>query len=221
MHFTFFNTLKYYIPRVTCACLKCEENRWWCSLLLDAVLQNPVASADCMCVHMCVCYLSPCCRARCNIISRQYWAVLGPLYSHSWSPGASHSREGQSDRRTHREGRLCSSRFSTSSTSGGRARKWNRQRKENSIIINARNTSRRKLEREAARKKKECERRGKMDVIKWNTSEEAPRPHLQKSIIHQLKQSQSLILWKNHLGVKMRGVTLISHFSNYLCCIQT
>lgn len=104
----------------SCACLKCEWNR--CFLLLDAILCCLQTSKLCVWVYT-LYYLSPCCKARWSIISRQYWVALGPLYSHSCSPGSSRSREGQSDRRKHREGRLWSRRFSTSLTSGG----WERE----------------------------------------------------------------------------------------------
>lgn len=83
-------------PRVICAGLHVwnVSKVFFCCLMLFCVIQWPV---QCVCVRA-LYYLSPCCRARCSIISRQYWVALGPLYSHNLGPGASHSRAGQSDR---------------------------------------------------------------------------------------------------------------------------
>lgn len=118
-----------------CVFVLCGQKKWvkWWFILIFLV-----------CIYA---HLSPCCMVRCSNITMQYWVALGPLYSLSWSPGVSLSREGQSDRRQHRDGRLCSRRLSTSSKSRGR--KWNR--KEEALIIYARNRDRRKLHKETQR----------------------------------------------------------------------
>lgn len=131
-------------------------------------------------------YLSPCCRARCSIISRQYWAALGPLYSHNWSPGASRSRAGQSDRGEHRGGRLCSSRFSTSSIS------WGRAKGEKTGSLNTKYWQ----------QKKEADGRRRKT---WNVAGGAPRSHVRRMVTHRFGVCFDKIKW-GQMGIRSTGL---------------